>query len=429
MSLFLMICHDHDIDRRIIQEAITLKQQGWNGTIIALSRENEDTMDEFEGIRIHRIGKVHIAPDCPTFRRYERRKQWIVRWSRGCTPLDRINWFLYGIDRIIAYRNYPTFAPLPFDSAFFEAGLLYPSDLVIAHDLPALKAAYRLAQQWNVSLIYDAHELFYEQVIFSKIQKKIMYEREKDLIVKCDAILTVNQSIADELTKRYFCGKPHVLMNGIDPPPGYNPEIKNHKFHDFFHIEKTKKIILYQGGLNYSRNLEKIIISMKYVKNPNVVLIFMGDGPLKKKLNELIVRYNLTKKILLKESVPQEELLYWTASADIGIIPYTAVDLNTEYCTPNKLFEYIQAGLPILSSNLPELNKIVRQNHLGWTTDLDNPYTIAHTIDTIFADDDEILNIRLIVLKERYRFSWNAIKDEFLEVIRNIFTKKNCRGI
>jgi len=419
-----MICHDHNIDRRIIQEAISLKQNGWNGTIIALSWENEDTIDEFEGIHIHRIGKVHIAPDCPTFRRYQSRKQWIFRWGRGWPPLEKINWILYGIDRIIAYHNYPTFAPLPFDSAFFEAGLSYPSDLVIAHDLPALGAACRLAQQWNASLIYDAHELYYEQVIFSKIQKKIMYEREKELIVKCDAILTVNQSIADELEKRYFCRKPHVLINGIDPPPVFNPEIKNHKFHDFFPIDPTSNLILYQGNLNYYRDLEKIVIAMKYIKNSHVVLVIMGDGPLKKKLQALIVRYNLTKKVFLKEAVPQDELLYWTASADIGIIPYIAVDLNTEYCTPNKLFEYIQAGLPIFASNLPELNKFVRENHFGWATDFDNPHKIAHTIDTIFSDADEILDHRSNVLKERYKFSWDFIKDEFLEIIRKALEKK-----
>jgi len=253
---FLMICHDQNIDRRIIQEARLLQARGWGGTIIALSNDNQDAHDYIDGIDVHRIGLSRVVADCPTYWRYQKRMRWINWWGRTTSLLYKINWILYGFDRVIKYRNFQVFAPLPFDSCFYNAGKYYPSDLIVAHDLPSLKAASRLSESWKVPLVYDAHELYYEQAVFSGVQKKMMHGREQELISKCAAVFTVNQSIAEEMGRRYRCKTPHVLCNAVDPPPGFNPEKKTNKLHEHFNIDSSVPVILYQGGLSPLRNLE-----------------------------------------------------------------------------------------------------------------------------------------------------------------------------
>lgn len=103
----------------------------------------------------------------------------------------------------------------------------------------------------------------------------------------------------------------------------------------------------------------------------------------------------LDSRVFFLDAVDQSELLEHTASADIGVIPYPPIDLNSRLCTPNKLFEYIVAGLPILANDLPELRRFVHDNGFGEVHALDDPAAIAIAIDRMFASDLEGYRSRL----------------------------------
>jgi len=95
----------------------------------------------------------------------------------------------------------------------------------------------------------------------------------------------------------------------------------------------------------------------------------------------------LNRRIFFHEPVPVQHLLPYTASADAGIIPYPNLGLNKYYCTPNKLFEFIVAGLPILANDLPELNRFVAQQGIGMNLPMNSPEDIARAIDVFFSSD------------------------------------------
>lgn len=420
LKKFLMICHDQNIDRRIIQEANLLQKRGWKGTIIALSFDNNDAFEYIEGIFIHRIGLEHVVPDCPTYWRYQNRMRWINWWGRLTNPLHKINWIVYGFDRVIKYWNFSAFAPLPFDYAFYNAGKHYRSDLVEAHDLPSLKTASQLSEKWGVPLIYDAHELYYEQNVFSRVQKKMMTDLERKYIHKCSAAFTVNESIAQEMCQRYQCPKPYVLVNAIDQPAGFNAVEKTTRLREYFSIPESSPVILYQGGLSFLRNLENLAVSMKYIKNPDAVLIFMGDGPAREVLGKIVEKNHLSRRVFFKEAVPQSELLSWTASADIGVIPYPPVDLNSYLCTPNKLFEYMQAGLPMVANDLPELNRFVKEIGFGWTAQLKTPKKIAQALDEALSNPKGLQEIRTNLLQQNEKYTWTCMSRIYMSVINDV---------
>jgi glycosyltransferase involved in cell wall biosynthesis/SAM-dependent methyltransferase len=419
-KLFLMICHDQSIDRRIIQQALTLLEDGWQGKIICLSFDAEDHLEEFEGISIHRIGLAKVVPDCPVYWRYQNRQRLINWWGRNFTILSKLNWLYYKIHSRLGYQGKHSGYPLPFDFVFYITAKHYQADLIIAHDLPALKAAHRLAKEWSIPLGYDAHELYYEQSVFSEKKKKLMRQVEQELIKECDIAFTVNLSIAEEMASRYHIKAPNVLLNAIDPPHDFNPEFTYKHLREYFQLPQDRLILLFQGGLERNRNLENLVQAMRYVTAPNLVLIFMGNGSLKETLENLVKKYNLTKKVFFKEAVPQNKLIYWTASADIGIIPYPHVDLNTYYCTPNKLFEFIQAQLPMIANDSPELRRFVHDTGFGKVGSMKNPQEIARLIDSFATNSITLKKAKENLSSNYHKFSWSYERINYLKQLKTL---------
>jgi len=215
----------------------------------------------------------------------------------------------------------------------------------------------------------------------------------------------------------------HVVISAIDSPVPLNPGFGNQRFHEYFSITKDVSIVIYQGSLIPHRNLKELVISIRYVKNLCVVLVLMGEGPLRPKIEQIARRYNISSRIFIREPVPQEELLSWTVSADIGVIPYPAVDLNTMFCTPNKLFEYIQAGLPIIANDLPELRKYVKNTGFGWTTRMESPQDIACALETALDDDEGLKRCREKLEASRHLYSWERERTKFLQIIYEAMDK------
>jgi glycosyltransferase involved in cell wall biosynthesis len=121
-------------------------------------------------------------------------------------------------------------------------------------------------------------------------------------------------------------------------------------------------------------------------------------------------------RVFFRDPVPQSVLLSYTSSADIGIVPYPPIDLNSRYCTPNKLFEFIVAGLPILANDLPELRTFVHDNGFGQVHPLDGPAETARAIEMMFASDLEVYRRRLA--ERRHEFVWNVQGEKLVSLYR-----------
>ena len=416
---FLIICHDQNIDRRIIQQAECLCQNNWSGIIVALSFDQEDHLEKNSGYQIHRIATKHIIPPCKCYWLYNRLAH--IKSQHIYSPLfsrlaDKMNFLCYRVLCSFHYRCKPIKHPLPFDLAFFNAGKYYQADLVLAEDLPALKAATILKKNWDCKLIFDSHEFYPEQNVFSSTQKKIMHTTTKRFIKDCNAVITVSDGIAELFHKFYGIAKPEVIHNVTN-----KTSIRREKiFHRLLSLNDSQKIILYQGGIIPSRNIENLLSGYIRLNPTNAHLVFLGPttSSFMEKLKKMAGKL-LDDKIHFLAPVPQEELLNYTAAADFGVIPYKVIDLNTKYCMPNKFFEFIQAGLPILANHLVEVEKIIKNiGGGGMIANLNSPNNVKAALQNMLARD--LKKDHEILLSAQDKISWDYESQTFMNIINKV---------
>ena len=397
----VMLVHDNRIDRRVLDEAKTLQEDGWELTVIAGPRPTPDyTWDE------------DCYPELKIVRLPLDKELSLIRSTTGLNDtVDSIDW-----SKIFHLYN-----------LFINEALGYKADIYVAHDLPQLPVAINLGRANNAYVVYDTHELYPHQLTFGK-KRTNDYEQIEDFLIQyVDKVITVNESAAKFLSLRYKIDEPEVILNSPPLDPTQLPNSKNDLIRKALQLDEKSKILLYQGGVartkNDVRNLEKLVFAMKLVNDKNIKLVYMGP-----KGNDFDGLIELTKKeglfgktFFYHEAVPQTELLEYTISADVGIIPYPHVDFNSYFCTPNKLFEFLVVGLPILGNDSPELNRFIKQNKIGLTYPMRTVEDIAEAINSFFSKniDDYKENG-----KELYKkYLWNVQGEKIKIIYKELFSK------
>jgi glycosyltransferase involved in cell wall biosynthesis len=267
-------------------------------------------------------------------------------------------------------------------------------DFIYINDYPLLKSGVELKNQLQTKLIYDTHEIYVETInqffptsgvkgIYGKgliaLNKWLHKRRESSLIKQVDFMVTVCDSFRDFFKKRY-----HVDALVLKNCPLDLPQLtESNLLRENLNLKETDKILLYQGAFNYSRGLEKLILSAQHLSS-NIQLVLMGDGPLTGRLKSLAAGQ---KNVKFHPKVPFSELIHYSASADIGILLIEAKNRSKELTLPNKVFEYMAAEIPFITNKLPEASRIVEQHQCGYVIDDNNPKAIAEAVNDIFKQD------------------------------------------
>ena len=297
----------------------------------------------------------------------------------------------------------------------------YRPDAIHVHDLPQLRAGVFAKLALDVPLIYDAHEIYPAIHTLSPEDSSRLSAIERRYIRFADASITVNEFIAKELAARYGIAAPHVIWNAIDPPPDLHQGRAGRKtLRELVNAGPDAAILLFQGWLSSGRGLPELVRAMAMVE-PRIHLVLLGYGSLGKELSLIATDLRLQNRVHFLDAVPHSELLYITATADAGIIPYQPLDLNNQLCSPNKLFEYIQARLPIIANDLPFLRKIVGTEGFGVVANLDAPESFARAIGAMFdRDGGGPGRFRRRLATQAPRFSWASQEGVLLDVYRTV---------
>ena len=253
-----------------------------------------------------------------------------------------------------------------------------------AQDLYSLPVAYVAARVHGAALIYDSHEYYLgmDSLIERKFERSIWALVERAFIGKADRVITVGDAIADILRARYSIRRPVVVRNC----PGFRRSERSDKLREWLGIPKAVGIVLYQGVMDAGRGLFTILESLKRVEGG--CLVMLGDGHVLAELKEHARRLGLSDRTFFPGSVPLRELMRYTASADVGIHLIENTCPNHYYCLPNKLFEYMMAGLPVIISDFPEIGEVVRDARAGLLVDPTNPAAVADAIRKLLSDED-----------------------------------------
>jgi len=253
--------------------------------------------------------------------------------------------------------------------------LLTKTNILLSNDLDSLTANFLVSRLKRVPLVYDSHEYFTqvpELVNRPRIQK-IWESLERKMVPNVKFAYTVCDSIANVYHEKY--GTDFKVVRNLPQAR----EIKSQK------KEFDKKRILYQGAVNVARGLEQAIRAMHHVENAELVIA--GDGDIKTELEELVKTEKLENKVRFTGRLPLEKLHEITVQADLGLSIEEDFGLNYRFALPNKLFDYIQAQVPVLVTNLPEMTAIVKKYKIGAITDSLEPIQLALRIsDALFNE-------------------------------------------
>lgn len=415
---FVMLCHDQRIDRRIIHQAQALLGAGWAGRVIAMSFDQNDTLDTVDGVPVHRIGLARLVPDCPAYFAYHGRQRWVNWLAVGHGTLSKVNEAWYHRALRWRYRGKTVAHPLPFDHAYRAAARAYPADLIVAHDLPAVRAAVETGREQGARVVYDAHELYSEQRGFAKPQKRLLDDAERTWGPACDAVITVSRSFGDLMERKSGIRDIRVIRNVTNRRAA--SDRRGRVFHERLGLDPDARVVLFQGSIVPDQNLHTLVEGFVDAGLDRTHLVFLGptntatEADLKQRAGQALGR-----SVHFLEPVGQDVLLGYTESAHFGVIPYLPYDLNCRYCMPNKLFEYIQAGLPVLASDLVEIRGVLEgAGGGGMLADLSSTEKMGAALRAMFARDLD--RDRAVLLEAAKELCWERERERYLEIIEEV---------
>lgn len=268
-------------------------------------------------------------------------------------------------------------------------------DIIHCHDCMALPTGFLVKNKLKIPLIYDAHEI-YEAAAARAFGINDYYARlHRRYLPYIDHFITINDSIA--LYYRYaYPDAPSALVirNATNKAPAFDYD---GRLHEAAALPASQKILLYQGGYTQERGLSNLVRTAPLLPD-GWTLVMLGWGPLSGYLKQVAAFAAQTgrrrgdssdMKVRFLTAVPRRELHLWTAGASAGIIPYENRLLNHWFCSPNKLWEYPNAGVPLIVQPFPELRKVVETYGCGWVLP-DNP-TPGQIADLIASLSDDMI--------------------------------------
>ncbi len=262
---------------------------------------------------------------------------------------------------------------LEFMAKVFFFLLFHRFDILCSNDLDTLLPSYLASKFKNKPLVYDTHEFFTgtHALVNRPRTRKIWETLEDFLFPKIETVITVNPSVARKYEIKYG-KKLHIIYN--------YPYLKSRVNHSPKSIEDKEKIrLIYQGRLLRGRGLSLMVEAMKFLPE-NFELFIYGNGSFKKELVAKIKEFQLEQKVFLQGAVPYYELPKLTAQADIGLSLENPEIPNYALSSPNKLFDYLMQGLPVVVADLENHRTLVNKYNVGMVLKQRNPEALAESI-------------------------------------------------
>lgn len=285
-------------------------------------------------------------------------------------------------------------------------------DILVANDLDSLPANYLASFIKKKVIVYDSHELFTEvpELVGRPHIQKIWLKIEKLIVPKLKHCYTVCDSIAQYYTSLYKV--PFEVVRNV---PFKKQVPQNNEIPTQF---KNKKIIIYQGALNVGRGIENAIVAMQYLED--TLLLIAGKGDIDKELRQLVEVKKLENKVIFLGSLVPQELFQYTLMADLGFSLEEHLGMSYYFALPNKLFDYIQAQVPVIVSNLPEMAAIVQKYQIGEIAQSHEPRQLAMQFMEMLENEEKRKFWKKNLLPASEELCWENEKKVLLKIFNQL---------
>jgi glycosyltransferase involved in cell wall biosynthesis len=377
-----MVLHDDVLhDSRIWREARSLNAQGWRVVVVCLALGNTHLPDvqEMDAFTIWRV-----SPS-------------IFRSSQSVRTTRKFIQLLIGLPTLLRRVRQS------------KARAYH------AHDFTGLVMVALAGVRQPV--VYDSHELFFDRAFRGLprwIVSLLMLLRplEKRLAHRSAGFIATSESHADRLVENLDMPRPVIVRNAVDL------RRLGDKAADYPFVGE-RRIIAHSGSLLDGRHLPQLVEALRYLPD-DVALVLMGKGPLGTRLTEQAESLGVSHRFAIVPPVHPDSVAPTLAQADIGVVTITSLSLSYHLSLPNKFFESIAAGLPLIVSGIPELARMVEQYDIGLVCDPSDPADIAAKVSTLLQPDN-LARYKANVERARQELNWANEEKKLVAVYQRIF--------
>lgn len=353
-------------DARVLKGAASLKAQGHDVRLFGLTSGESEDFTLPNGIPVHLQNR-----DLSDAK---------ARIEREELPKGRESsiWTSFRIQGETVFRNV---------QATFEP------EIVHMHDHLTLAAAAMYKEAFGCPIVWDAHEIYEDLASIEQERAAVNSRIIRENVRYVDGFITLNQSIADFYREKYPELPAAVLVpNAVERVAQTRYD---GRLHEAAGLHQDQKILLFQGGYSPHRGIPALLAASQHLRG-DWSLVFMGWGKLEDEIRHQAEaasdRPEGRSRVAMVPSAPHDELLSWTAGASLGAIPYENTGLNHLYCSPNKLWEYPAAGVPILATDMPEMEKQIAKYDIGLVVSRElDPQEIGAAVNALTDADLERL--------------------------------------
>jgi len=356
------------------------------------------------------------------------------RVHKVCSTLEKLGVEVELIGRLLPesqglLRSYKTtrmklwlrkgpFFYIEFQVRLFFILLRKRADLLVSNDLDTLCPNYFVSKIKRTKLIYDTHEYFtaVPELQDSPFKRGLWEALEGFIFPKLTEAITVNNSIATVYAEKYGV-KMYVVRN---VPPRIIREIYPSKLEirKKLGLEESKTILLMQGaGINIDRGAEEAVEAMQYIEN--AILYIIGSGDVFEILPNLIEKFGVVGKVRIKSRLPYKELLEYTMAADWGLTLDKPTNLNYQMSLPNKVFDYIQCHLPVISSGVVEIISLFSRYPVGTCLESVNPKLIAAGVNSVKVGSNQYTEYQQTCVTASSELCWENECNTLVSLYKN----------
>lgn len=281
-------------------------------------------------------------------------------------------------------------------------------DIIHCHDLDTLWAGYCAANKLGAKLIYDSHEIYLAMHFLSPLFREQYAEIEAEVFSQIDAFVTVSPEVGE-----YLCAK---YKSPVTPIVTYNGG--THIVDKINPIQKRVKLF-FQGAFAHDRNNVELVEAMAQLRD-FATLTLQGWGEDKTEFEKIIKKYHLEDTVFIIDPCGPLEVVDSASNYDVGVINSKCIDENFSHTLPNKLFDYMCAGLAIASTDLPPVKKIIDKAGCGITYQQQGVNHTAAVLKELIMDPCKIMQMKQASLNAAPDYAWPAQAEKLKKLYRSL---------
>jgi glycosyltransferase involved in cell wall biosynthesis len=379
----MFLTNPFEVDSRVLKEARSAAADGFDVTVLATAKEGlpaEESRDGFRVLRLRHGANLRI------WRRFG--------WYRCC-----LAWCL---------RNRPA--------------------IIHVNDLDPLPAGWLAARLTGAGLVYDSHELWSQGQALAGAPAVVRWALrwtirrvERFFAARTDANFQVTTALAEVFARQYGLPQPKTLRNC----PTFQDVQRTERLRQMSGLAPDARLVLYCGSLGGGRGIEPALQAIELLPE-NVHMIFLGHG-LPGPIEEFQRTSPRGRRAHRLQAVPYEEIVPTISSADVGLALIQNTSLSYYMSLPNKLCEYMMAGLPTVGSDFPEIGRVIRDVQFGELVDPDDPQAIAAAVRKILDDPALWQRYHENALAGRRKYCWENQVTGLLEEYRRLAASRQAK--